>query len=138
MLDLAGVNWFAVLVSAAAGFALGAAWYTGFSKPWMAYTGITQEATTAGGSGKMAASYAAAFAMYLGAVAALALFMEAAGITGAGSGLLFGLIAGVGIVATVSFNNYMFSMRPFKLYLIDIGYPVVALALAGVIVGIWQ
>ncbi|MEX2431122.1 MAG: DUF1761 domain-containing protein [Dehalococcoidia bacterium] len=138
MLDFTDVNWLAVIVAGVVSFALGGIWYTALSKPWMAYTGITNEAATAGGGAKMAASYATAFATYLLAVTALALFMQAGGASGAVSGLVFGLIAGVGLVATTSFNNYMFSMRPLNLYLIDIGYPVTALAVAGIIIGVWQ
>ena len=139
MFDAGGVNWLAVLVSGVASFALGGLWYAVlFTKPWMAYSGVTAEAAGAGGPAKMAASYGVAFLTYLVAVIALALFMEAADASGAVTGLVYGLVAGVGIVATVSFNNYMFSMRPIQLYAIDIGYPVVALALSGVILGVWQ
>jgi hypothetical protein len=139
MLDVAGVNWLAVVASRVVSYALGGLWYAVlFTKPWIRYTGITHESAAAGGNAKMAASYAGAFAMYLVAVAVLALLLEAAGAAGVGAGLLFGLLVGVGIVATVSFNNYLFSMRPVGLYLIDIGYPIVALAIAGVILGLWQ
>lgn len=72
------------------------------------------------------------------AAAVLALLLEAAGAAGAGAGLLFGLPVGAGVVATVSFNTYLFSGRPVALYLIDVRYPVVALALTGVILGLWQ
>src|SRR4051812_32991519 len=39
----AGINYWAVLVAAAAGFALGGVWYRGLAKPWMAAHGFTSE-----------------------------------------------------------------------------------------------
>lgn len=137
MLDITGVNWLAVLVAAAASFALGGFWYSVlFAKPWMRHTGIDHESAGAAGGAKMALYYSGAFVTYLVAAAVLALLLEAAGAAGAGAGLLFGLLVGAGVVATVSFNTYLFSRRPVVLYLIDIGYPVVALALTGVILGL--
>jgi hypothetical protein len=139
MFELAAVNWLAVVVAAVASFILGGLWYSVlFSKPWMRLSGITQEQIDAG-AGNMALNYAGAFVMYLIAVAVLALVMQAAGVVGAGQGLLLGLLIGAGIVATVSFNNYVvFGGRPLGLFLIDYGYPVTALALSGVILGVWQ
>jgi hypothetical protein len=139
VLDIAAVNWLAVLVAGVASFVLGGLWYSLlFNKPWMRYTGITMEAASAGGGANMAAQYAGAFLTYLVAAAALALVMNTAGATGAGEGLVIGVLVGIGFVATTSFNIYLFSMRPFGLYLIDIGYPVVALGMSGVILGLWQ
>ncbi|MEX2598564.1 MAG: DUF1761 domain-containing protein [Dehalococcoidia bacterium] len=138
MLDAGSVNWLAVIVSGVMSFVLGGLWYTGLSKPWMADTGITDEMARAGGASKMAVSYGMAFITYLVAVAALAVIIASVGASGAVEGLVLGLVVGVGVVATTSFNNYMFSMRSRRLYLIDIGYPVAALALAGIILGVWQ
>lgn len=139
MLDLAAVNWLAVFVAGAASFTLGGVWYSVlFAKPWMRHTGIDPEAADAEGGAKMALYYAGAFVTYFVAAAVLALLLEAVGAAGAGAGLLLGLLVGAGVVATVSLNTYLFSGRSVVLYLIDVGYPVVALALTGVILGVWQ
>lgn len=139
MIDVTAVNWLAVLVAAVASFILGGVWYTAlFARPWMRYTGITHESAEAGGGVQMAAMYGGAFATYLVAVAALALLITAAEASGVGAGLVVGLLVGAGIVATVSLNSYLFAGRPLGLYFIDVGYPVVALALAGIILGAWR
>lgn len=138
MIDFAAVNWLAVLVAAVMCFVIGGLWYSVlFGRPWMRLSGITEEDIEAS-SGNMALHYGGAFALYLVAVAVLALVMQAAGAASAGTGLLLGFLVSAGIVAPVSFNNYMFGGRPAALFMIDYGYPVVALTLSGLVLGVWQ
>jgi hypothetical protein len=50
-------------------------------------------------------------------------------------GLFAGLAAGLGWVALAFGVNYMFEGRSFKLWLINAGYNIVALAIMGLIIG---
>ncbi len=136
MLGQTLINWWAVIVSAVLSFVLGGIWYGVFSRPWMAMNGFSKDSRSGGQSNALL--YVGAFLTYLVAVAVLAMLMGAAGTQGAVQGFVFGLLVSVGLIATVSLNNYMFSGRPFRLFLIDLGYPVVALAMSGVILGVWQ
>ena len=139
MIDFAGVNWLAVIVSTVVSFAIGGLWYSAlFQKPWMRLTGISQEQAAEGGASSMAFYFGVSLVTYFIAATALALLLRATGASGAAQGLTLGLLVGVGIVAAVSYNNYTYTRRPNMLYLIDIGYPVVALAISGVILGIWR
>ena len=68
----------------------------------------------------------------------LAILVQASGADGLPEGLLLGLIVGIGFVATSHASHYSFQGRPLKLYLINTGYPVLMLAIAGSILGVWQ
>jgi hypothetical protein len=48
------------------------------------------------------------------------------------------LTAGLGFLAAFPGVNYVFSMRPLQLYLIDIDSPVLALVIAGANLGAWR
>jgi len=52
--------------------------------------------------------------------------------------LLVGLYTGVGFVATSLFSDYLFCGWSMKLFLIQAGYRVSALALMGAVLGVWE
>lgn len=54
--------------------------------------------------------------------------------TSAIDGLTLGLLAGVGFVASTSVQQVLFEDRPVRVYLLNVGYNVVALAGVGVAV----
>ena len=68
----------------------------------------------------------------------LAIVVQATGAENLAEGLFLGLIAGIGFVATSQAAHYSFEGRPLKLYLINMGYPVLMLAIAGSLLGLWQ
>ena len=53
-------------------------------------------------------------------------------------GLVVGLLAGLGWVATGLGVTYLFERRPLRLYLIDAGYHVLSFAVMGAILGVWK
>ena len=117
--------------------ALGALWYSPllFARPWMAANGFTEEQIRAEGAG---IGYGVSVVVSVVLAFAVALLAEAAGADTALEGLLLGLLVGVGFVATTAGVNYVFESRPRNLYLINAGYPVVSLALIGLLIGVWQ
>ena len=134
--DLGGINYLAVVAAVIVQFAGGAAWYGLLAKPWLAAVGKTKEEVQAGGApwGDYVLALAGAAIGMLG----LAVLVQATGASGPVDGLVLGLIAGVGFVATIKAVQYRFEGRPMKLYLINTGYPVAVLAIGGVILGVWQ
>jgi hypothetical protein len=133
------INYPAVVVAVVANMLAGALWYSPvlFAKPWMAAVGMTAEdmrhgraAATRGYIISVVASLVISFA--------LALLVQLAGADGAGDGVLLGLIAGIGFVATTQAASYGFESRPLKLYLINAGYPVAAFVGLGALLGAWQ
>jgi hypothetical protein len=130
---LANLNWIGVIVATVVYFALGAAWYTLlFGKAWMRAMDKTQEELGAGPG----AGYALAFALELIAVIVLAVIARSIGITGVVEGALMGAAVGIGIYAALAGTEYLFSGRNATLYMINVGYHVVALVLAGAILGV--
>ena len=137
-MNLADINYLAVIAAIVVNMIAGAVWYSPllFAKPWMAANGFTEEQIKAQGSATR--GYIVSIIASIVIAFAIALFAQAAGAATAIDGLLLGLAAGVGFVATTSAANYIFESRPLKLYLINAGYPVVSFTLIGLLIGAWQ
>ena len=137
-LNIGSINYLAVAVAIVINMAAGAAWYSPllFAKPWMAANGLTEESIKEAGSATR--GYVVAVIASIVIAFAVALFAQASGADTPVEGLILGLAAGLGFVATTFAANYIFESRPLKLYLINAGYPVVSLALIGLLIGTWQ
>lgn len=136
-MNFTNVNFLAIIVAAVIDMVLGFLWYGPFfSKPWMALQGWTQERMQAGAPNP--AIYLVPFVGSLLRNYVLALMISATqmGTLPGGAGL--GLLLGVGFVATAFASNYLFGARPFKLYLIDAGYFLVAPIITGALLGAWR
>jgi len=135
-MNLADLNWLAVIVSAAAFYAFGALWYSVlFGKAWAAEMGVdpnnppeTNMVKTMGGS----------FVLELVAAAVLGSVMMGAGAEGYMGGIHTGLLVGLGIVSVMMGVNYLHEQRSVKLWLINAGHMTIGLALVGAIQGAWQ
>ncbi len=137
-MDLGGINYLAVVVAIVINMAGGALWYSPllFAKPWMAANGLTEESIRE--SGSPTRGYVVAVIASIVISLAIALLAQASGVDTAVEGLILGLAAGLGFVATTFASNYIFESRPLKLYLINAGYPVVTFTLIGLLIGAWQ
>jgi len=49
-----------------------------------------------------------------------------------------GILMSVGFVATTTLTTYLYEGRPFNLFLINVGYIVVGMALMGAVIGAWK
>jgi hypothetical protein len=130
----AGVDYWAVVIAGIVGYAAGALWYWGWSKPWMEAQGFTPEAMKANQS---PVPYLLAF------VANLLMAWMLAGIIGHlgidavtfRNGVISAAAVWLGFVATTQTVNYSFGKRPLKLLLIDSGHWLVVLLLQGAVIG---
>ncbi len=138
-IDLAAINYLAVVVSVIANMAGGALWYSPvlFANPWGRMTGLTREVIAQRGA-QVYKGYAISIVASIVIVLVLAVLVQATGATTALDGLTLGLLAGIGLVATNQASAYAFEGRPLSLYLINVGYPVVAFAGIGVLLALWQ
>ncbi len=136
-IDLGELNWFAIVVVAAAAMALGAAWYGLLANPWMAATGLTREIINSRKRQNVRA-YSLAVVAAFGAALALAVVVQATNADGAAEGLLIGVIVGIGFGALTAAAGYAFEYRPLKLYLINSGYSVAQLVIGGIILATWK
>ena len=128
------VNWWAVLAGAVVYFLLGAIWYSLlFAKKWMAYRNLNEEDIKE----PSPMLFVWSFVLELIAVASLALFIQAMGVTGAVHGAIVGFGAGAGLVFTLTGNTGLFADTKLGLHFIDNGYHVVGLTLAGLVIGIF-
>ncbi len=128
------VNWVAVVVATVAGFFLGFLWYALiFGSLWQNLTGITDE---------MAA--ASSMPMAFG-ISILATFVAAWGIAvliGKGpsmaNGVMTGVLASLFFVASMLAQNYVYSMKPLALWLVDAGFIVALFAVMGGVIGLMK
>jgi hypothetical protein len=135
-LAFAGINYLAILIAAAAGWAAGAVWYMALAKPWMAAVGITKEQIE-GSRTQPGASLPFVFAFAANVIMAwvLAGLIGHLGSVTIRSGVISGAFCWLGFVITTMLVNNSFAMRNRMLLLIDGGYWLVVLVLMGAIIG---
>lgn len=134
-MKLLEVDWIAVLIAAAAGYAIGAAWYMTLSKPWMAAAGLTEEMIN-GESGKPS-PMPFVIAAIANIVMAMMLFgiLEHVGDPTPWRGMLSALFIWIGFVATTLSVNHAYQLKPLRLTLIDGGHWLFNLLAQGAILG---
>ena len=130
----AGLNYLAILIAAAAGFAFGAAYYTTLSGPWLAAIGMTKEQL----AGKRSP---APFIVSIIALLIMAWVLAGTiGHLGPGqvtlkNGVISALFLWLGFVATTLSVNYAFGQRKPTLTVIDGVHWLGVLVIQGAIIG---
>ena len=129
------INYFAVLVAAAATFLVGGLWYSPmlFQRAWMKANNLTEADLAGGGTGRI---FGLAFLFAVVMSLNLAMFLNAPGTTvtwGATAGALTAVWVALGI-GTVA----LFERRPAAYTAINGGYWFVSLVLMGAILGAWR
>ena len=138
-MDLSTINWLAVVVAAAAFFALGAIWYGPlFGKAWQKGVGLSDEDLKGANMGKL---FGSAFIMALIISFGMAMFFFGFGPNpdmNAGMGAMYGVMTGIFFIFPSTAMNYLFSRKSTSLIMIDSLYHIVAYTIVGVILGAWQ
>lgn len=138
-MDFSGINVWELIVASLSTFVVGFLWYGNFlfGKSWQKLAGLSDEDLT---KGNMALIYGLAFVLNFIAALFISLFTEIAMMLGSSAFLagLFAIVLCLGFVATSFGVNFLFSRKPLKLYLIDVGYMVVSFFVMGVIIGAWR
>jgi hypothetical protein len=132
---LESINYFAVLVAAAATFLVGGLWYSPmlFQRAWMKANNLTEADLAAGGTGRI---FGFAFLIAVVMSLNLAMFLNAPGTTvtwGATAGALTAVWVALGIGTFA-----LFERRPAAYTAINGGYWFVSLVLMGAILGAWR
>ena len=129
------INFWAILVITVIYFALGAFWYSKilFGNIWAKANNfniddLKMEAKTFIG---------AAVAAFLSTLF-LALLLELMVPYDILIGLLTGVIVGVGFVFVIGFYDVIYEDKNIKAWAVDAGYHLVALTIAGLILGLWR
>ena len=127
------INWLSVAVAAISTFLIGGIWYGPlFGKAWMEAFGYTEEDLK-----KRSIPKTFGLSLLLAFFAALILEMFIGPEANAVYGVMAGMLAGIGWVATFLGILYLFEMQTMKVYLINAGYCVLSLTLMGLILGSW-
>ena len=126
----AGIDYLAVVIAAAAGFAFGALWYTVLGKPWMAAVGFTEKPKPAPGPFIIAALCQLVMAWMLAGV------IGHLGEISVGRSLLSALFLWIGFVATTMIVNHRFQSAPWSLTVIDGGHWLGVLLVMGLVIGL--
>jgi hypothetical protein len=137
MFGLPTIHWLAVLVTGVVYMVIGFIWYSMriVGTPWSHMIGMTEDEMRKGANPLMVVL---TFVLALVAGVALAVVVRSVGATTALGGLKAGLLVAVGFVLTTFGSEYIFSRRPFKLYLITAGYQAVAIVVNAIILAVWR
>jgi uncharacterized protein DUF1761 len=135
LVDPGSVNWWAVLVAAIVGYAIGGAWYARpvLGKAWMAALGKTSDQL-----GSPAKTMAVQFLLTLVIAAVLALVVVRFGAIKWIEGAALGFVLAAGLVATSALSDWMFCGFRMRLLAIQVGYKLVSITAMGAILGAWR
>lgn len=127
------MGFLAVFVAAAATFAFGALWYGLFSNPWKedsrALLGADGNPTNA----KSPTPYVISLIAIIVVAGFLRLLLESVGVSGMLNAIQWGTGVGLFFITPWIALNNGYSVRPFRLTLIDGGYATIGCALMGAI-----
>ena len=129
-------NYWAVLVSAAVYWLMGAVWYDLlFQKPWMSLENMTLADVA-----KMSPVLPYVITLLLNIVVAFVLSQVCGwrNVKTAAGGAVVGLVVWLGFVGPIAFTTNMYELRPVELFAINWGYPLAGLIAMGLIVGGWR
>jgi len=128
------LNWIAIAVASVAAFGVGAVWYNPkvFGAEWMKLVGLSEARAKEANVGLVMGG---AFALtFLIAYSVARLMVRGGGWEG---GARVGLFVGTAIAFGTGVN-YLFEMKPLKLWLINAGHQVATSVLIGAILGAWR
>jgi hypothetical protein len=129
------VNWWAVVVSAVAYFALGALWYgVLFGSAWMSALNMSREEIGDGGS---PAQYGLTLVLEFFAMLTLAVLLVNSPAGGLWGGAAFGALVAGGVWVTLLAVTFTYESRKPSLFLIDAFYHLIAFVVGGAILGAW-
>lgn len=127
------VDWIAVLVATVVAFVLGGLWYSPalFAKPWQRDTGLSDEQLDAASKGRI---FGGSFILIFIGATVFSLFLGPDPALGFAVGA--GAAAGITWVAFSFGVNYLFELKPIRLFFINGGYHAIQFTLFGVVFGL--
>ncbi len=131
-----GIRHVAVIIGALVWFVIGAGWYNLLSAPWLQGIGKTMEQVQKESGGPTQP-------MLTGFVAILVMCYVLAWLIGRlnertlAGGAKAGATVAIGFIAAMLALNYGFEVRGVMLWLINAGYALVGMVVAGAIIGAW-
>ena len=134
MIDLLALNWLAILIATVAAFVLGGLWYGPvFGQAWMTALGKTEDDIEPTPMPFVVSFFTAALTCIV-----VAVLMQMLGIVSVLGGAVFGLVVGIGFIATAMASDTAFCGWGPRLFIIQSGYRVVYSVVMGALLGGWQ
>ena len=140
-LDLASINWLAVILATVIYFALGAVWFapqTPIGRAWVSASGYESPSTGAASSNVF---YLVPAATTFVMVVVTAVIARATGTDTLTEGIVLGLLVGVGYAAMIVLTTAAFEFskpRQWTWGVIDASYHVLGLLIAAIILALWR
>lgn len=125
------VNIVAVVAAAVVNMVIGAFWYSPmvFGKQWMRMIGKNEKDLKTGAS----KAYGVTFVTALILSYVLAMLLNLLGVSGIAGGLKTAFFAWLGFTACTTISDYVFAGRSLNLYVINVGYYLVAMLVMSVV-----
>lgn len=136
-LQISALNFWAILVCIISNMVIGALWYSPllFGNQWLKLVGKKAEDINKAEANK---SMMFGFIPAIVFILSLAILLKFANATTIIDGFIMGTLVSVGFIGMSAMNQILFEGRAFKLVLLDVGYPLVALNIAAIILVLWQ
>ena len=131
-----GVNYLAIVVAAVVALVIGFIWYSPrvFGNRWMAYLGTTQaQLGNPGPTGMVVGVVASLLNAWVLAVLSLNLGGESIA-----DGVLLGVLAWLGFMATITAAQISFEKKPWGLWVLNNAHNLLIQVLMGAIVTAWR
>lgn len=137
MLELSGVNYWAVLVVWLLYMAVGAWWYStaGFASQWTKHTGIDILKIPTSRANKIILSVAASSLLQS---FVLAVVFNSLGVDTISNGLIVGLTLWFGLVTATTVGVTLYSKRGWGFLWLNSAYFLVVMTVASIIFAVWQ
>jgi hypothetical protein len=133
------INYPAVIVAAIVHFILGGLWYgVIFASKFVEITGWTPAQLEQIAAQSHWSQYAMAFVTSLVLVYILAHFVQYTGAKGVAGGMQTAFWLWLGFVATTQLATVIFEQRKLGLYVLNVGYQLVACLICGAILAVWK
>lgn len=131
-----GVNYLAVVVAAVIAIVIGFAWYSPrvFGTRWLGYLGTTQAQLGNPGATGMAVGVIASL-VNAWVLALLSLNLGGKTIT---DGIMLGVLAWLGFMATITAAETSFEKRPWGLWILNNAHNVIVQVVMAAIVTLWR
>jgi hypothetical protein len=130
-------NYLAITIAAVACFLFEACWYSIFMKPWLEGIGRTMEWLMATGVNP-ALQYGTALVSAAVIAAAISCVTQLTGAQTALRGMKVAAMLWLGLVLTTWATEYVFEVRSWALFGINVGFWLIGMTVMGAIVGAWK
>lgn len=136
MLELAGINYWAVLVVWLIYMGVGAWWYStaGFARQWTKYTGIDILKIPTKQANKIIAAVAVSSLVQ---AFVLAVLLESLDVSSLGEGILAGLVLWLGLVTATTVGVTLYSKRSWGFLWLNSAYFLVVMVVGSAILSVW-